>query len=102
VLDAAGTFLVDEMAESPSRVREGPEQAIESLAEALDLVLELTGIPLRLVRAVGLDAPGPVSADGVISSRGATNFGDPGWRGYDVRPALESRRPARSGCRTPL
>jgi glucokinase len=43
------------------------------------------------VRAVGLDTPGPASADGVISSRGAVNFVDPAWRGFDVRSALESR-----------
>ena len=38
---------------------------------------------------MGLDTPGPVSGDGVISSRGATNFGNPQWRGFDVRGALE-------------
>jgi predicted NBD/HSP70 family sugar kinase len=40
---------------------------------------------------VGLDTPGPASADGVISSRGAVNFVDPAWRGFDVRSALEAR-----------
>jgi predicted NBD/HSP70 family sugar kinase len=43
------------------------------------------------VRAVGLDTPGPSSADGVISSQGATNFVDPGWYGFDFRGALEAR-----------
>jgi predicted NBD/HSP70 family sugar kinase len=43
------------------------------------------------VRAVGLDTPGPTSADGVISSRGATNFSAPEWRGFDFRAALEER-----------
>ena len=91
VLDAAGRFLVDRMAESPSYVREGPEKAIEALARSLDQVLELTGIPRAEVRAVGLDTPGPVSADGVIAVQGATNFGDPAWCGFDVRGALENR-----------
>jgi predicted NBD/HSP70 family sugar kinase len=40
---------------------------------------------------VGLDTPGPASADGVISSRGGTNFAQPAWRGFDVRSALEAR-----------
>jgi predicted NBD/HSP70 family sugar kinase len=40
---------------------------------------------------VGLDTPGPASADGVISSKGATNFAQPEWRGFDVRGALEAR-----------
>jgi len=91
VLDAAGRFLVEEMAESPSCVREGPDKAIEALAEALTNVLELTGTPRAAVRTVGLDTPGPVTADGVISSRGATNFANAEWRGFDVRRALELR-----------
>jgi predicted NBD/HSP70 family sugar kinase len=91
VLDASGRFLVDRLVETPSRVNEGPEVAVEAMAEALDTVLELTGIPLEAVRGVGLDTPGPASADGVISSKGATNFSQPAWRGFDVRGALEAR-----------
>jgi predicted NBD/HSP70 family sugar kinase len=40
---------------------------------------------------VGFDTPGPASAQGVISSRGSTNFSHPGWRGFDFRAALEKR-----------
>src|SRR5690606_8624908 len=43
------------------------------------------------VAAVGLDTPGPASADGVLSSTGATNFSDPAWHGFDFRGALERR-----------
>jgi glucokinase len=91
ILDRSGRFLVDRMVELPSRVTEGPEVAIESMAEAMDNVLELTGIAPGAVRGVGLDTPGPASADGVISSKGATNFAQPAWRGFDVRGALEAR-----------
>jgi glucokinase len=91
VLDASGRFLVDRLVETPSRVTEGPEVAVEAMAGALDTVLELTGVPLSAVRGVGLDTPGPASADGVISSKGATNFAQPAWRGFDVRGALEAR-----------
>ena len=45
----------------------------------------------RSVRAVGLDTPGPASAEGVISSKGSTNFAHAGWRGFDFRGALEAR-----------
>ncbi len=41
--------------------------------------------------AVGLDTPGPASADGVISSRGATNFPDTAWWGFDFRGAVAQR-----------
>jgi glucokinase len=91
VLDSDGRFLVEQMAESPSRVRDGPDKAIEALTRSLDGVLQLTGIPPAAVRAVGLDTPGPVTAQGVISSKGATNFPNPEWRGFDVRRALELR-----------
>src|SRR5215470_7489098 len=65
VLHPTKGWLVDRLVETPSRVKEGPE--------------------------VGLDTPGPASADGVISSRGSTNFSHPGWQGFDFRCALEAR-----------
>ena len=91
VLDSAGRFLVDRMVETPSRVGEGPAVAIEALSDAFTGVLRLTGVSRQAVRAVGLDTPGPASADGVISTRGAVNFADPAWRGFDVRSALAAR-----------
>ncbi|PRY33484.1 putative NBD/HSP70 family sugar kinase [Pseudosporangium ferrugineum] len=91
VLDATGQFLVDRLVENPSRVQDGPESAVESLAEALTGILTMTSTPLSLVRAVGLDTPGPASADGVISSKGSTNFSQVSWHGFDIRGALEAR-----------
>ena len=91
VLDVDGHFLVDDLLELPSRVREGPAVAVEALAEAFDNVLAVTGVPREAVHAVGLDTPGPASADGVISTKGSTNFMDPAWRGFDVRGALQAR-----------
>jgi predicted NBD/HSP70 family sugar kinase len=57
---------------------------------AFDHVLQATGTHRAQVLAVGLDTPGPASADGVISSRGSTNFAHPGWPGVDVRGALQA------------
>jgi predicted NBD/HSP70 family sugar kinase len=91
VLDAAGQFLVDRLVEVPSRVKEGPKIAVEALVNAMETVIEVTGIDRSLVRGVGLDSPGPASADGVISSKGATNFNQPEWFGFDFRGALETR-----------
>jgi predicted NBD/HSP70 family sugar kinase len=89
VLDSGGRFLLDQMAEVPSYVKEGPAKAMRALADSVEQVLGLTGIPRSAMRAVGLDTPGPASAEGVISSKGATNFVHPGWRGFDIRGALE-------------
>jgi glucokinase len=91
VLDSSGTFLVAEMAELPSLVREGPEKAIPALVDSFDKVLEMTGVPRESVRAVGLDTPGPASADGVLVTGGATNFGHADWSRYNIRAALQEQ-----------
>ena len=59
VLDASGRFLVDELLESPSRVTEGPDVAIEALFLSFEDVLRRTGIARDRIRGVGLDTPGP-------------------------------------------
>jgi glucokinase len=91
VLDGFGAFLVETLQETPSRVLEGPAVTVEALAAALDGVLAGTGLRPAAVRAVGLDTPGPASADGVISSKGGTNFNQPEWHGFDIRGALAAR-----------
>src|SRR4029078_7605216 len=65
VLTDDGRFLVDHMVEVPSGVLEGRPAAIAAIGAALVLVLELTAVPAGSVRAIGLDTPGPASADGV-------------------------------------
>ena len=90
-LDAKGHFLIDRMAEIPSYVRQGPDKAVQALVDSVDHVLELVDLPRSAVRAVGLDTPGPASATGVLSSRGATNFPAPEWWGFDIRGALETQ-----------
>ena len=91
VLDGFGRFLVDDLCETPSRVLEGPPASLDALQVAFDGVLAQVGIPQSAVVAVGLDTPGPASADGVISSKGSTNFNQPEWRGFDIRGALAAR-----------
>lgn len=91
VLDSTGNFLVDRLVEVPSRVLEGPEVAVEALVQCMETVLRVTGLTRNAVRSVGLDTPGPASATGVISARGATNFSQEAWRGFDFRGALEDR-----------
>jgi glucokinase len=91
VLDAEGGYLVDQLVETPSDVQQGPGVAVEALAAAFENVLELTGTTRESVRAVGLDTPGPATAEGIISSKGSTNFSAPAWRGFDFRGAVEAR-----------
>lgn len=91
VLDADANFLIEGMVATPSVVLDGPDAAVEALAQSLYNILEVTGVEPQRVRAVGLDTPGPASADGVISAKGSTNFATPEWRGFDIRTALEKR-----------
>ncbi len=90
ILGLDGTFLVGTLLEVPSRVTEGPAAAIDAIGEALDAALVATGRTRDDVVAVGLGTPGPASAAGVLSSRGATNFGAPAWHGFDIRTAVET------------
>ncbi len=89
-LDVTGSFLVDRMAEVPSRVDEGPDAALDAIAMSMEVALAAGGVPDAAVLAVGLDTPGPASATGVISSKGSTNFQQAAWRDYDIRSAVES------------
>jgi predicted NBD/HSP70 family sugar kinase len=89
VMDREGAFLIDHLVELPSRVTEGPVAAIRALRQAYDAALSLAGIAVDDVLGVGFDTPGPATADGVISTRGGTNFAHADWRGYDFRTALE-------------
>lgn len=90
ILDDTGRFLVERMVEVPSRVREGTAAAIAAIRDAMMHALQTVDLDFEMVRAIGLDTPGPASATGVISSRGATNFSDPQWWGFDFRSAVEA------------
>lgn len=89
VMDVHGHYLIDELIELPSRVTEGPGAALGALQEAFDAALRTAGIERSEVLGVGFDSPGPASATGVLSSKGATNFAHHDWRGFDFRTALE-------------
>jgi len=91
VMSSTGEFLIDDLIELPSRVTEGPAAALDALELAFEAALSTAGIARGDVVAVGFDSPGPASADGVLSSRGATNFAHRDWWGFDYRSALEER-----------
>jgi glucokinase len=91
VVSTAGEFLIADMVETHSRVNDGTAAALDAIVALMSIVVNAAGVTPQSVVAVGLDSPGPASADGVISSRGATNFSDRQWWGFDLRGALESR-----------
>jgi glucokinase len=89
VIDAMGAFLIDRLVELPSLVTDGPAAAIPAMRNAFEAAVDLAGVDAARVVGVGLDTPGPASANGVLSNRGATNFSGPDWHGFDIRAALE-------------
>lgn len=82
-------FLIHQMHEIPSLVTQGPEVCSEQLQAAYELGLALTGWKHEEVTAVGLDTPGPASAEGVFNDVGPTNFKHPAYGNFDIRAALQ-------------
>jgi len=89
LLGEDGTFRISEMLESPSMVEQGPAVTLKHMEIALQQAADLAGIDLRSLRGVGLDTPGPASADGVISAQGSTNFGNSDWARFPIREAFQ-------------
>jgi len=81
-------FLIEGMAELPSLVAQGPDTCIRQLGAGFQKALDMTGWPATEVDAVGLDTPGPISAGGVLCSKGATNFSGEGYWNFDLRGSL--------------
>jgi predicted NBD/HSP70 family sugar kinase len=90
-IDGEGRWLIDGLCEHPARAKDGPDICLQQIADGLAFAAERAGIAIADVAIVGLDTPGPATAEGVISTRGATNFAQPAWWGFDVRGALEAR-----------
>src|SRR5258708_28147291 len=88
LLDSKGVFLNNRMVETPSRVWEGPEAAIEAMAKAIELAIGGAGGDLGAVGGGGPRTPWPASGDGVISSKRSPNFFLTKWGGVAIpRPA---------------
>lgn len=83
------TFLIQEMLEVPSLVREGPDVLGEQLRKAFQLALDTVGWTRSDVDFVGLDTPGPASATGVFTATGPTNFGNPAYGNFNVTAHLQ-------------
>lgn len=88
LVDAQERFLVEGLCEHPSLAKQGPEICLQQIADGLKVAVDLGGVELADVVAVGLDTPGPASAAGQMSARGSTNFVHANWAGFDIREGL--------------
>jgi glucokinase len=84
-------FLIEGLCEYPSQSTEGPEVCLAQIEDGLQIAAARAGVPFADIAVVGLDTPGPASADGVLSARGSTNFVHPNWIGFDIRGRLAER-----------
>ena len=84
-------FLIEELCEHPALSREGPEVCLSQIADGLKIAVDGVGLSLDDVVVIGLDTPGPASADGVLSAEGSTNFVHPDWASFDIRGNLAKR-----------
>jgi len=89
LLDSTGTFLISDLCEHPARSVEGPAICLQQIVDGLQKAINKAGRVWSEIAAIGLDTPGPATADGVFSSRGSTNFVHPDWAGFDIRGGLE-------------
>jgi glucokinase len=88
-VDGHERFLIESLCEHPARSQEGPDVCLSQIAEGLGIAAARAGVSVADVAVVGLDTPGPASADGVLSAEGSTNFLHSDWSGFDIRAALE-------------
>jgi glucokinase len=88
LIDQQEKFLIEALCEHPSLSKQGPEVCLHQIADGLQIAVELAGVVLDDVVAVGLDTPGPASSAGLLSARGSTNFVHADWAGFDIREGL--------------
>ena len=90
-MNKQGQFIIEQLCEHPSRSTEGPVVCLQQIADGLAIALERAGLKAADVVFAGLDSPGPASAKGVLSARGATNFAHPDWGGFDLPGGLSQK-----------
>ena len=91
LVDQQEKFLIEGLCEHPALVKQGPEICLQQIADGLAIASKKAGVAVSDIVAVGLDTPGPASAAGRFSVRGATNFVHSDWAGYDIREGLSHK-----------
>lgn len=88
LIDQQEKFLIEALCEHPALSKQGPVVCLRQIAEGLQIAVDLVGVGLEDVVAVGLDTPGPASSAGLLSAGGSTNFVHADWAGFDIREGL--------------
>jgi len=85
---AAGGEVIGEES-LPTRPERSGESWAEEVAAALRAIGEREGVDERSIRAVGIGAPGPLSAKAGVLTNPLPNL--PNWRGFPICAALSQR-----------
>ena len=64
LMDREEKFLIEELCEHPALSKQGPEVCLQQIAAGLGIAIDLAGIALDDIVAIGLDTPGPVQRFG--------------------------------------
>jgi predicted NBD/HSP70 family sugar kinase len=91
LMNEQGQFLIEVLCEHPARSKEGPRVCLQQIADGLKIAVEKAELSLADIAVAGLDTPGPASAAGVLSARGATNFVHADWAGFDLPHGLSTK-----------
>jgi glucokinase len=91
LLGEDGEFRIKDMLELPALVEQGPAVTLKQMEKALRQAADASSVSVSSIKAVGLDTPGPASADGVISAQGSTNFGNRAWARFAIREAFQQQ-----------
>jgi glucokinase len=91
IANKEGQFLIEDLCEYPALSKQGPRICLQQIEDGLKIAVEKADVSFSDVVAVGLDTPGPASAEGLLSARGSTNFVHPAWAGFDIRDGLTKK-----------
>lgn len=91
IANKEGQFLIEGLCEYPALSKQGPRICLQQIEDGLKIAVEKADVSFSDVVAVGLDTPGPASAEGLLSARGSTNFVHPAWAGLDIRDGLTKK-----------
>ncbi len=91
LMNEQGQFLIEVLCEHPARSTEGPAVCLQQIADGLEIAVRKAGVGVNDAAIAGLDTPGPASARGVLSARGATNFVHADWAGFDLPGGLSKK-----------
>jgi glucokinase-like ROK family protein len=78
--------IIDETQQDDFRIAHGPERCLKEAAQALQFILDKSGVDIKDLSAIGISVPGPVITEaGMVMAPPIM----PGWDRYPIRETLQ-------------